>query len=96
MGDLNNSAAVRQAVHFHLDPKYSGASFAMLEQEDDPDVRHLYRPFLLEDQVAKSDWIAKLELSTALNMARQNMLKSGSDRLKVLVLFGSLRKRSIK
>jgi arsenic resistance protein ArsH len=95
MGHLNGADAVRQAVDFHLDSNHSGASFAVLEQEVDPDVRRLYRPFLLEDEVAKSDWIAKLELSTALNMAWQSMLKPGNNRLKVLVLVGSLRKRSV-
>jgi arsenic resistance protein ArsH len=96
MGDLNNTNAAREAVHFLLDPQYSGASLAMLEHEDDPVVRRLYRPFLLEDNVAKSDWISTLELSTVLKLAQENMLTPGNDRLKVLVLFGSLRKRSIK
>jgi arsenic resistance protein ArsH len=60
--------------------------------EDDPDIRQKYRPFILKDNNA-DDWINSLELETVSDMAQQN-LKTTGKRLKVLVLYGSLRRRS--
>lgn len=67
-------------------------SLALLPSEDNPDVRAKYRPFVVGDDAA-DDWINQLELSTAMDMAEEN-LRSTNERLKVLVLYGSLRKRS--
>lgn len=67
-------------------------SLAITESSDDPDLRQKYRPFLLKEELSSSDWIAKLELSTVMNMVSQDMQSQG-NRLKVLVLFGSLRER---
>ena len=39
------------------------------------------------------DWINELELTTTIEMAEENLRKT-NDRLKVLVLYGSLRRRS--
>ncbi|CBY00878.1 similar to arsenical resistance protein ArsH [Plenodomus lingam JN3] len=57
-------------------------------------MRTTYRPFLLDHTNAEDDWISQLELSTVLKMVDLNVLKRGEDRLKVLVLYGSLRERS--
>jgi arsenical resistance protein ArsH len=65
----------------------------MKKHEDDPITRNHYRPFLLPDYIASKDWIADLELSTALKMTEQEM-KSSGERLRILVLYGSLRTRS--
>lgn len=62
------------------------------EDEDDSVIRAKYRPFLLSHGVERDDWISELELETVMGMARKDLNKTGS-RLKVLVLYGSLRKR---
>ncbi|GMF71278.1 unnamed protein product [Aspergillus oryzae] len=67
-------------------------SLALPESEDDPAVRQKYRPFILSN-TAEEDWVSDLELTTALKMAENN-LKNTNQRLKVLVLYGSLRQRS--
>ncbi|KAL5376039.1 hypothetical protein DPSP01_010770 [Paraphaeosphaeria sporulosa] len=93
-GDLNNTAAERARAEIAVDAAYRNVSFAIPASEDDEFVRKTYRPFLLDEAHAKQDWIAKLELSTALKMVNSQILKSGGDRLKILVLYGSMRKRS--
>ena len=65
---------------------------AISEAKDDPEIRVKYRPFLLDAEVEAADWISQLELETAITMAEENLAKTKS-RLKVLVLYGSLRKR---
>jgi arsenic resistance protein ArsH len=92
-GDLNNTAAERARIELAVDPAYSDRSWAISAAEDDPVVRESYRPFLLDDEVTRNDWVAKLELSTALKMVDAQVLGGGEDRLKVLVLYGSLRQR---
>lgn len=67
-------------------------SLAISESEDDANIRHKYRPFLLDDG-ASDDWVNKLELTIAMEMAAQE-LRQSNNRLKVLVLYGSLRQRS--
>lgn len=75
-------------------------SLALPETEDDPTIRQKYRPFLIEQQqptaaAEEHDWISALELNTALSIVRQDLHKPSSQgRLKVLVLYGSLRRRS--
>lgn len=68
------------------------STLAIPAHEDDAEVRAKYRPFLLENEGEPSDWVSQLELDVALQMARRNLEETGS-RLKVLVLYGSLRKR---
>lgn len=69
-------------------------SLALRANEDDPTIRQKYRPFLLESTASSEpDWIDNLELNTALDIAQRN-LQSTDERLKVLVLYGSLRRRS--
>jgi len=65
---------------------------AISEEEDDPELRSKYRPFLLDPETESQDWISSLELETAMAMSEQDRIASGS-RLKILVLYGSLRKR---
>ncbi|KAF9883320.1 hypothetical protein FE257_003738 [Aspergillus nanangensis] len=67
-------------------------SLAIPQSEDDTDIRQKYRPFIFEDDGAE-DWVSTLELTTAMDMAAQELQKS-NNRLKVLVLYGSLRRRS--
>lgn len=67
-------------------------SLALPEGEDDADVRRMYRPFIFNDDAAE-DWVSNLELTTALDIAQKN-LQNTQQRLKVLVLYGSLRRRS--
>lgn len=94
-GDLNNTSAAREAVTFEPDPAYDGRSFAIPLTEDDEHVRAIYRPFLLDDTVSSSDWVARLELSTALKMVDEEIFAKGQERLKVLVLYGSMRARYV-
>ncbi|KAE8548853.1 hypothetical protein EYB25_009235 [Talaromyces marneffei] len=68
-----------------------GRSLAIPEAEDDLHIRQKYRPFILDD--AQDDWINALELAKVLNLA-ENDLQATKTRLKVLVLYGSLRRRS--
>ncbi|RAH67855.1 arsenic resistance protein ArsH [Aspergillus aculeatinus CBS 121060] len=67
-------------------------SLAIPEAEDSSDIRRKYRPFILEEGAAE-DWVNRLELTTAMDMAAQQLAKS-NNRLKILVLYGSLRRRS--
>ncbi|KAI0395042.1 flavoprotein-like protein [Xylariaceae sp. FL0594] len=68
-------------------------TLAISEDEDSPQIRAKYRPFLLDPQTTANDWISELELDDVTALAQQDLEKTGS-RLKVLVLYGSLRKRS--
>ncbi|KAJ5111849.1 hypothetical protein NUU61_001479 [Penicillium alfredii] len=87
-----HSAIPQQVVS---DIRLTEANHRSLEltlSEDDPDIRQKYRPFILSGTATK-DWVNNLELSTALDMAEHN-LRDTNERLRVLVLYGSLRKRS--
>lgn len=66
-------------------------SLAIPENEDDLDIRQKYRPFIRDD--AQNDWVSALELNKVLNLAECD-LRATNKRLKVLVLYGSLRRRS--
>ncbi|KAI6912700.1 arsenate resistance ArsH [Hortaea werneckii] len=93
-GDLNNNSVLRKPVQEFLpDPVWAHRSLAVPEKHDDGDVRAQYRPFLLTQDVANEDWISKLELSTAVRMASSEFERTG-ERLKILVLYGSMRGRS--
>ncbi len=93
MGDLNNAAAAREHLPSVADPEYRFRAFPI--RDDDPAVRQRYRPFLLDDEISSSDWIMKLELATAAKMVETEIISQGKDRLKVLVLYGSLRSRCV-
>ncbi|KAG9765706.1 arsenate resistance ArsH, partial [Aureobasidium melanogenum] len=90
-GDLNNTEVMRKTNSLVPDPTYHGKTLAILEEEDDAEIRSKYRPFILSPEVASSDWISKSELSTALKMSEVDLEKTGGNRLKILVLYGSLR-----
>ncbi|KAL8929092.1 MAG: hypothetical protein Q9172_000635 [Xanthocarpia lactea] len=68
-------------------------SLSIRECDDDPSIRKRYRPYLLEKEGNTADWVDDLELGTATTMAAEYMQSTG-ERMKVLVLFGSLRQRS--
>ncbi|KAH9860006.1 hypothetical protein IAQ61_011790 [Plenodomus lingam] len=94
-GDLNNTSAERTRTGTTIDPAYRTTSLAIPNAQDDTTMRTTYRPFLLDHTNAEDDWISQLELSTVLKMVDLNVLKRGEDRLKVLVLYGSLRERYV-
>lgn len=71
-----------------------GHSVAISQAEDDADIRSKYRPFLLGPEVEDSDWISELELETVTSMVADSLAQK-QTRPKVLVLYGSLRKRSL-
>jgi arsenic resistance protein ArsH len=92
-GDLNNTAAERSRAHVTADPAYRNVSLAIPAAQDEASVRKSYRPFLQDDAVSDEDWVSQLELSTVLKMVDLDVLKKGDERLRVLVLYGSMRKR---
>jgi arsenic resistance protein ArsH len=92
-GDLNNIHAARAAAQLIVDPVYAHRSFAIRADEDDSSVRANYRPFLLPEDFIADDWIAQLELSTALRLVESEIFLQNQDRLRILVLYGSLRSR---
>lgn len=92
-GDLNNTSAMRLQVELEPDAAYFNHSLEITASEDDPEIRSKYRPFLLDTESTKNDWISKLELSTAMKMAEDDLKRTGS-RLKILMLYGSMRSRS--
>jgi hypothetical protein len=96
MGDLNNTEAARERLMPVDDPEYRFRSFPIRAGDDDPAVRNQYRPFILDDEISSSDWIMKLELATAAKMVETEILSQGKDRLRVLVLYGSLRSRFVR
>ncbi|KAK4232731.1 flavoprotein-like protein [Achaetomium macrosporum] len=93
MGDLNNTAAGAAHLRPAADLAYKFRSFAAPACDDDPSVRSRYCPFLLRDGLSASGWVAKLELATAAKMVDTELLTHGKDRLRIPVLYGSLRER---
>lgn len=102
--DLYNDHLLRQpnasdTAFLTPDSAYDNFTLAIPESEDDPSIRAKYRPFLLPSTVETSDWISKLELSTALKLSAEAIRQPSGEgqpqnRLRVLVLYGSLRGRS--
>ncbi|KAH9827178.1 arsenate resistance ArsH [Teratosphaeria destructans] len=72
----------------------SPISLAIPDEADDVAVRAKYRPFLLDRSVSTTDWIAKVELKTVTHMVESDLRVNDGNRIKVLVLYGSLRSRS--
>ncbi|RMJ04688.1 NADPH-dependent FMN reductase ArsH [Fusarium kuroshium] len=93
-GDLNNSHAGRAAIRLAADPASSYQSLAISSDQDDVGIREKYRPFLFNGSLSTDDWISELELSTVIKMVQSEILDTGLDRLRILVLYGSLRSRS--
>lgn len=92
-GDLNNTAAIRAQADFTVDPTYRHTSLAIPASQDESLLRTKYRPFLVGSTEHDQDWVAQLELSTVLKMVDLQVLKPGNDRLRILVLYGSMRNR---
>ena len=92
--DLNNDSVLRKTTTIIPDASYRDANLAIPASEDDATVRSTYRPFLQHPDVSSTDWVSKLELSTVLALSQANLQQTKNDRLKVLVLYGSLRARS--
>ena len=59
----------------------------------DAEIRAKYRSFLLPEEFVADDWVSKLELSTALKLVEAEVLSKNLERLRILVLYGSLRSR---
>ncbi|KAF4453129.1 hypothetical protein F53441_4126 [Fusarium austroafricanum] len=93
-GDLNNSHAGRATINLTVDPAYSYQSLAIDVGGDDVSIREKYRPFLFNGGLSKDDWISEVELSTTIKMVQSEILDKGLDRLRILILYGSLRSRS--
>ncbi|KAK5155851.1 hypothetical protein LTS14_005417 [Recurvomyces mirabilis] len=93
-GDLNNTTVLRKTVDIVPDPTYARRSLAIPRIEDEAQVREKYRPFLCPKDITENDWVARLELSTVMKMVESDMTATGGDRLRVLMLFGSMRSRS--
>ena len=97
---LKPSPAVHPGLHRLTTmppPTLTPHTLALPETDDDPTIRQKYRPFLTTPQQAEeqSDWTNSLELTTVLSMVQHDLHKPSSQgRLKVLVLYGSLRSRS--
>lgn len=72
---------------------WNAATLPISEDQDDPVIRARYRPFLRHYPDGPQDWIDGLELDRVTRIAQTDLEKTGS-RIKVLVLYGSLRKRS--
>lgn len=92
-GDLNNTSVMRAVKLPPRDPSFAYTSLAISSDEDDPEIRSKFRPFLLSNDLQLTDWVSRLELATVTKMAH-NDIQLTNSRLKVLVLYGSLRKRS--
>jgi len=92
-GDLNNVSAMRATKPPVLDPDFAYRSLAISAEDDDPEVRRRYRPYLLPTESESTDWVNTLELATVTKMAYED-LQNTLSRPKVLVLYGSLRQRS--
>jgi len=73
--------------------RFDRPKLQLAKDQDDAVVRSKYRPFLLDERVAESDWISKLELDTVEKMVQADLHANNGERLRVLVLYGSLRAR---
>jgi len=65
---------------------------AISAADDDAEIRTKYRPYLLDPEVEATDWVAKLELDSTIAMMQEHLGRT-NERLKVLMLYGSLRQR---
>ena len=73
----------------------SSRTLSISESNDDATIRATYRPFLLPHGTNGPDWIDDLELDAVSRMSSEDYQRTG-QRLKVLVLFGSLRPRFVR
>ncbi|GKT46003.1 NADPH-dependent FMN reductase ArsH [Colletotrichum spaethianum] len=92
-GDINNAHAARPTVEIDPDEAYLNRTHAIAAEDDDAETRTRYRPFILPSTIT-DDWVSDLELSTALALVDREVLSCDLPRLRILVLYGSLRARS--
>lgn len=83
---------MRTSKKININLAFRHCSLAPLAKVDDKEVRDRYRPFILGPQVESTDWVSRLELATVTELASEHLIRTG-ERLRVLVLYGSLRKR---
>lgn len=89
-----SSAIPQQGISDIPHKEVTKRSLALSSIEDDASLRQKYRPFILDnDANAAEDWVNNLDLTTVLDMAEHD-LQNTKERLRVLVLYGSLRNRS--
>lgn len=98
MAHLNGTshAASNLAKTFATMPSasYQSAPLAIAAKDDDNTIRRKHRPFIHDNvHVTENDWVAKLELSTVESLVAADLESTQGNRLKVLVLYGSLRSR---
>ncbi|KIW11143.1 arsenical resistance protein ArsH [Exophiala spinifera] len=91
-GDLNNTASVRITSKPERHPDFAYRFLSISADMDEPTIRSKYRPFLLPDTVQLQDWISRLELATVTELVYNDLRVTG-ERIKVLILYGSLRQR---
>ena len=89
---FNDPSTPRAYVTIKASTVIDRRSLSIRECDDDPSIRKRYRPYLLEKDGNTADWVDDLELGTVTTMAAEYMQRIG-ERMKVLVLFGSLRQR---
>lgn len=91
-GDLNNTASMRITLKPERRPDFAYRSLSISASMDEPTIRSKYRPFLLPHTVQQQDWVRRLELATVTELV-YNDLRITGERIKVLILYGSLRQR---
>lgn len=91
-GDLNNTASMRMTLKPERRLDFAYRSLSIPASMDEPTIRSKYRPFLLPDNVQQQDWVSRLELATVTELAYNDMRITG-ERIRVLILYGSLRRR---
>lgn len=89
---VHNKPPASVDMEMNSPPRTIPRTLAITSSEEDPDLRKHYRPFILPSDTT-DDWVDKLDLGTVMNMA-ENQVQGSMERLKILVLYGSLRKRS--
>lgn len=91
-GDLNNVSSMRKGQVLMTDHSFAFTSLAIPEETDDAQIRRTYRPFLMNLSKPNTDWVNRLELAKVTQMSHESIESTG-ERLKILVLYGSLRAR---
>ncbi|KAK2754292.1 hypothetical protein FQN54_007172 [Arachnomyces sp. PD_36] len=87
-------AKVNASISSSFSPGSSPRSLSIPESEDDSEIREKYRPFILSTEKPEDDWVNDLELDSVMNLMENQLRSPDGARLKVLVLYGSLRRRS--
>ena len=91
--DLFNTPVIHAVKLPPRDSSFACASLTIPPENDDPNIRSKHRPLLNTESIQATDWVSRLELATVSKMTYNDINTTGFT-LKVLILFGSLRKRS--